>query len=164
MKLREARVLLGLGCAVGCAAAGPRGGGGGAPQVDESRGDAAKILCEAQCRREHRCDGDPEDPCLARCKTLPVRQPPVWSAGWATEVATCIDGSSCEHDADEVCVMSTHHHSGIGDACRKQAASLADQPKCAVLQGLTPEGDAQVNACTSAGKALEECTPPYDWK
>lgn len=146
----------------GCAAAVPRG-----PDlagVDESRGDAAKILCEAECRRELRCDGEPSEPCLARCAQMPVRTPPIWSARWATEVASCVDSAGCGHDADEVCVLSTHHHSQVGDTCRAEAQKLNDQPRCAVLQGLTPAGEEQMRACLAAGKDVDACTPPYDWK
>jgi len=121
-------------------------------------GDAAKIVCEAMCRRELRCDQ--RDDC-ARCASLPVRNPPVWSVGWAREVAACMDRSTCAHDADESCAF-TSRRTRAAEAC---AAFHGD--KCVVLEGLTPDADARVTACyqqTNPFGADDPCRPDFDWK
>ena len=34
--------------------------------------------------------------------------------------------------------------------------------RCAVLNGLTPDGEAMMNGCIQSGGP--RCEPPYDWK
>ena len=156
-------MLLALVVATGCAAS--KKGGAGAPGADESRGDAARIICEAECRRDERCHPDaPAAECFARCPTLPVRQPPVWSAGWASEVAHCIDLAACAHDAEEGCVLASARHTALGDTCQAQAETPKAQRRCGVLQGLTPAAEQQVQGCLRAGQTIDACTPEYDWK
>ena len=135
---------LAIGFAIAC--------GAGQHGADET-GDGAQILCTAECKRELRCGGS--DDC-ARCATLPVRTPAVWSAGWGREVGACIDRASCAHDSDEACVFTSR---------RTRAAVLcadAHDKLCAVLEGLTPDADARVSACYE--QHGDRCMPPFDWK
>jgi hypothetical protein len=120
----------------------------------DDRGDAARILCEAECHHDARC-GNPPD--CGRCATLPVRTPPVWSAGWAREVGACMEAAACSHDADEACVFATSRRTRAAVACVDAHDRL-----CPVLQGLTPAADARVTACYQAGR--DDCMPPMDWK
>ena len=137
--------------------------GAAQPGSDHDRGDAARILCEADCRRELRCGHD--DPtCLPRCAGLPVRQPPVWSTGWAREVGGCIDKSTCAHDADEACVFATSHHTSAAEACFAAAAS--EHRTCPVLNGLTDDAAEKARRCYEGGgdRGGDDCMPSFDWK
>ena len=161
MKLAAMVVLSLIGCA------GSRGSGSGGSSgnaADETRGDAAKTICEAECHRGKRCHTENDSAaCLARCGTLPVRNPAVWSASWASEVAACIEAVECAHDREEGCVFESKRHTATGDACLSSASGIKQQRRCAVLQGLTPVAEKQLRACLEAGGA-SECMPPYDWK
>ena len=127
---------------------------GSSQHGDNESGDAARIICEAECHREVRCGHDYE---CQRCEKLPVRNPPVWSAGWAREVAACMDKSSCAHDADEACVV-TARRTKAAEACAAKHDRM-----CVVLDGLTPRADAEVTACYERGDG-GSCRPPFDWK
>ena len=169
MKAETRRVFVGaiVACASACvgSGAGRKGSGSSAPAVDEERGDAARIVCEAECRRDARCNvGEPSAQCFARCPTLPVRKPPVWSAAWATELAACIDAASCDHDADEACVFAPKHRSQSGEACMARVPAYARASDCVVLQGIAPASDDAVRACIEAGHPFDRCAPDYDWK
>jgi hypothetical protein len=166
LELTGVFVLLTVGCAG--SAGSSNGAPSGAPQSEgvasEQRGDAAKTICEAERRRGQRCGRD-KDPsaCTARCGTLPVRNPPVWSASWASEVAACIDDMECGHDREERCVFSTKRHTAIGDACLASASESArQQARCEVLQGLTPFAEKRMRDCLQGGGS--SCEPEYDWK
>jgi hypothetical protein len=122
---------------------------GSAPET----GDAARIICEGECKHDARC-GNPPD--CARCATLPVRTPPVWSSSWAREVAACIERAPCTHDAEESCIYTSRR--------TKAAVACADahDGMCAVLEGLTPEADARITACYQRHE--DNCRPEFDWK
>jgi len=146
---------------VACAGPGGAGGGDSTARPPE-RGDAANTICRAECHRNQRC-GDPGSAeCLARCATLPVRDPAVWSGAWATEVASCIEAADCGHDREERCVFATTRRTEAAAACLRAAVGGKQQARCVVLQGLTPFGEQQVRACQAAGG--DPCAPPYDWK
>ncbi len=133
-----------------------------APGADES-GNAGRIICEAECRRDDRCEKG-EESCLKRCTKIPDKDPPVWSAGWARMVARCIDAADCAHDREEGCV-ATSRKSVAGDTCRaKPASSVKDQSWCSVLDGLTNWAADDAKACIDAGGTVRECMPPLDWK
>jgi len=158
-------LLLATSSSSSCAGAGGKGGAQSTSDDDDRRGDAARILCEAECRRDGRCHvGDPSTACFARCQSLPVRDPPVWSAAWATEVAGCIDASACDHDADEQCVFAVHHRSRSAEDCTAKGPAYARASDCVVLQGLAHGADDRVRACIASGASFDRCAPDYDWK
>jgi hypothetical protein len=157
-------------------------GGVGAPTAAQNGppsggGDAARIICEAECRRGARCAGgrSSEDPraCAARCATLPVRMPPVWQTAWAGTYARCADESTCATDDDERCLFMFMVQQPPNDAVQAcLAAGPPDQRdvrtksgrKCLVLSGLTPGASAQAAACLRSGADGKSCMPPFDWK
>ncbi len=121
-------------------------------------GDAARIICAAECSHEQRCaHNDPE--CPGRCAKLPVRHPAVWSAAWAGDIARCFAAASCEHDADELCVFATSRHTAATDAC--YASTASERRMCPVLNGLTADAAERARACF-AGRRRRR--PPADWK
>jgi hypothetical protein len=122
-------------------------------------GDAARIICIAECQRFQRCGHD-QPTCMPRCARLTVRNPAVWSADWARDVASCIATTECEHDSEERCVFATTRHTEAADVC----FASGDRAKlCPVLNGLTPDSTEHVRACYLAGGG-ERCVPRLDWK
>jgi len=132
---------------------------GSQPGTRADDGDAARIVCEAECHHREGCHHD-KPACMSRCATLPVRSPPVWSAAWAREVGACVTSASCDHDSEEACVFSTTRHTPAADAC---TSADAGRKICPVLNGLTPAASDRVLACYQGGGG-DSCTPPLDWK
>jgi hypothetical protein len=151
-----------LGSSLACA-----GGGASKPAATSkaggSGGDAARIICEAECRRDARC-GHAETDCNARCAKLPVRSPPIWHTDWAHQIATCMDSVSCAHDADEGCFTSTDRKSTSATTCASRATKSKELRFCDVLDGLTDDFDRSVDACLRGGGGFDDCAPSFDWK
>lgn len=146
------RLALLVAVLVGCA--------GAQPGSATERGDAARILCEADCRRELRCGHD-NPSCLPRCAGLPVQQPPVWSTSWAREVGSCIDQSTC--GAQEACVFATSRRTSASAACFD--AVSAEHRFCPVLNGLTDDAAERARRCYETGRdRVDRCRPRFDWK
>jgi hypothetical protein len=158
----------------GFACGGNGASSGGAQPVDASGGDAARIMCEGECRREARCRPPGSAQCMARCATLPVRSPPVWRTDWAWQYARCTDVSACSTDADEQCFTAWMAQLPQGPAVRACLGVLPPEVRdfrvkvarrCLVLTGLTPGADASAAGCfQSHPDAMHSCMPPWDWK
>lgn len=131
------------------------------PQQQGPIGFEARMICEAECRRDDRCRGVPPPgtpACYQRCATLPVRQPPIWDIGWATNIARCLDGMACGHDLDERCIGPGPRMSQTHMACMQIGERF-----CEVYDGLTPATDAYAADCVRRGMG-RQCLPPFDWK
>jgi hypothetical protein len=128
----------------------------------DSAGNAAQIICAAECRRSLRC-GQQDLECPGRCDRLPVRRPAVWSASWADEIAHCFDTSSCAHDAEEGCVFATARRTHAAQSCA--SAAKMERRLCPVLNGLTDDASNRVDTCFAGDKVPPDtCLPEFDWK
>jgi hypothetical protein len=165
--------VIGVAACGGADATGPGGTPVAAVQAS-SGGDAARIICEAECRRSARCLGaDDSAACFTRCPTLPVRNPPVWQADWASAFARCADQPTCGRDEDERCLFMFMIQQPPNEAVQ---ACLSSNPpdqrdvrtkggrRCLILSGLTPGASAQAAACLRSGAEGKSCVPPFDWK
>ena len=128
-----------------------------------SAGDAARVICEAECRRHDRCK-KPEPDCLTRCGTLPIREPPVWHTDWARQIGVCIESADCDHDSEEKCTSASDRKTHSSATCAASATSEKSIRVCQVLNGLTDGADAEVDACLKGGTPFKKCAPPFDWK
>jgi len=128
-----------------------------------SAGDAARVICEAECRRKDRCKKSEPD-CLSRCGTLPIREPPVWHTDWARQIGACIESAECSHDDEEKCTSATDHKTQSSATCAASATSEKSMRFCEVLNGLTENADKEVDACLKGGTPFKKCAPPFDWK
>jgi hypothetical protein len=100
----------------------------------------------------------------ARCAQLPARRPPAWRDDWAHEIARCIMATECGHDREELCVLRSVGGTQSAVTCSQRSVGARDALHCAVLNGLTPEVDAKVDACLRAGGGVQDCSPALDWK
>lgn len=177
-----ASALFGIAaCGGGSAAGGGQSQNASSPPASQSGGEplAGRILCEAECRRNQRCasfqasrGGTSEDPraCFARCPTLPVRNPPVWSVPFVAGGVRCFDTSGCGTDEDEICFLqfvNSMPPTQSSDLCMRSITSGSwgnDARWCSLLAGLTPGADAATASCLQRGASTRDCEPPLDWK
>lgn len=154
-----------VACASAPSASAPRASGTNASSPQPTAGDAARILCEGECRRSVRCGSETAAQCFPRCATLPVRSPPVWRADWANEIAACFDRIDCAHDRDERCIVHTSFHTHAAATCLASAGGGGKVAAfCQVLNGLTKDADDAANDCLRGGGGVRSCSPAYDWK